>query len=159
VAYARTAKRVESERLGCRAVRQRIVRIIPTPPALMLPVRNQGLLAEVPPVVLFYGSIWVLVADGIFAGMATFARTHRIWESLLVGFAIVAALGTSIPSRPVFVIFSVTAAGVFGGLIYRISAIPLLAIVVAIQIGLMHFVAFSILRSRWNMRSKNIKSI
>jgi hypothetical protein len=115
----------------------------------MMPDRNQGVLAEVSPIVLYYGSIWVLIADGIFAGLAVSARE----QSLLLG--ILAALATSIGLLPVAVSrlaswsASVAAALVYGTLIYFISAIPLLAAIVLIQIGLMHYVAFAILATHW----------
>jgi hypothetical protein len=115
----------------------------------MKPIRNQGLLSEVPPVVLYYGALWVLLADGIFAGMAAYARTGRS------AWGLAAAVGTSVVLAPVALsrlaswTMSIAAAAVFGGLIYSVSALPLLGVIVTIQIGLMHLVAFAILRSHW----------
>lgn len=115
----------------------------------MIPVRQQGLLAEIPLNVLWVGSLWVLMADGIFAGMALYARNFGAWQSIALALLIWAALCVAVFSRIASSAISLVAALVFGGLIYRISAIATLAVVVLLQIGLMHFVACAILRSRW----------
>jgi hypothetical protein len=107
------------------------------------------LLAEISPTVLLYGSVWVLVADGIFAGMAAFARTHHLWLGAGCTVVCVCVLLLASRPKPVALAMSLLLALLYAGLIYRISRIVLLAVVVLLQIGLMHYVAFSILRAHW----------
>jgi hypothetical protein len=104
-----------------------------------------GVLAELPPNVLLIGAIWVCAADGIFAAMWLSSQFVSLPESVLAGLILFALLVLVNSSRVLSALASLATGMVYGGLIFSFSHITFFAVLVALQVGLMHYCAFQLL--------------
>jgi hypothetical protein len=101
-----------------------------------------GVLRTVTPRVLQFMSFWVFCADGIFWGMAMHAVHSALWICVVEALGVSAALAVLSMWQILSVLASLIAAGIFGALIYSFCGLAGFAVVVAIQVGLMHYCAF-----------------
>ena len=104
-----------------------------------------GVLAEVSPRLLAIGAVWVLIADGVFTAMALYGGGIEIMLSGL-GAILVVILLVMVSTTPILsIIASAAASLLFGDVMYHISDLVGFAIVIALEIGAMHYVALRIL--------------
>ena len=108
----------------------------------------------VPPRVLFVVSLWVVMADGIFWGMASHAQRIDPWLCALEGLALTIALAAAADWLVLRTILGILSGAVFGLMIFSFCGLFGFAMLVGAQVALMHYCALTVLAPR----IRNLKS-
>ncbi len=111
-------------------------------------IDQYGVLKAVPPRVVAVVSLWVLVADGVFWGMAAHAQHIDPWLCTLEGMALALALAAAADSLVLRLALALLSAGIFGAMIYSFCGLIGFAVLVGAQVGLMHYCALTVLGPR-----------
>jgi hypothetical protein len=114
-----------------------------------------GVMLELPPQLLYAGAVWVCVADGIFLALWLLSTYVPTLGCLAAGAALPALLILVSQSRAISTSLSLVSACIYGALVFSFSGIAGLSILVAGQVGLMHYCAFRILAQ--GRRSKRLE--
>jgi hypothetical protein len=111
-------------------------------------IDQYGVLKAVPPRVVAVVSLWVVLADGVFWGMAAHAQRIDPWLCALEGMALALALAAAADSLVLRLALSLLSAGIFGAMIYSFCSLIGFAVLVGAQVGLMHYCALTVLGPR-----------
>ena len=121
-------------------------------------VHHYGVLKAVPPGVVAVVSLWVVLADGIFWGMAAHALRIDPWLCALEGLALALALTAAADSLVLRLLVAILTAVVFGAMIFSFCALTGFSVLVGAQVGLMHYCALTILGPRIKKIKQRIAS-
>jgi hypothetical protein len=111
-------------------------------------IDHYGVLKAVPPGVIAVVSLWVVMADGIFWGMAAHAQRLDPWLCAVEGLALAMALAAAADSLVLRLALAILSASIFGAMIFSFCGLLGFAILVGAQVGLMHYCALKILAPR-----------
>ena len=108
-------------------------------------IDQYGVLKPVPPRVLAMVSLWVLIADGIFWGMSVSTLHVSEWICIAQGLLLCGSLILLSRWPALRIAVSLIATAIFGKIIYSFCGLLGFTALVALQIGLMHYCALTVL--------------
>ncbi len=111
-------------------------------------IDQYGVLKAVPPRVVAVVSLWVVLADGIFWGMAAHAQHIEARICVIEGLALCLALAAAADSFVLRLSLAILSAAIFGAMIFSFCGLIAFAILVAAQVGLMQYCALAVLGPR-----------
>jgi hypothetical protein len=111
-------------------------------------IDQYGVLKAVPPRVVAVVSLWVVLADGIFWGMAAHAQHIEARICVIEGLALCLALVAAADSFVLRLSLAILSAAIFGAMIFSFCGLIAFAVLVAGQVGLMHYCALTVLGPR-----------
>jgi hypothetical protein len=120
--------------------------------------QGYGVFAEISPRLLSIGAVWVLAADGVFTGMAL--RGGHV-EAILCAVGAVLLVGLLVltsASHVLVIIASLASAGIFGDVMLHITGLLGFSLLIAFEIGVMHYCALRILaRMRQDLHARFVQ--